>query len=254
LKRHAFVLAGWVRVAAEAHLSPIVIAVSNALDEHWQWEERAANAFRVIHAPLKASEPFSLTETGASLTASQKASLQRKLMACAKRDLQPLAVSRLLTDAVRQVAAQNGTVGENILAVSLPREATKTPPVMSISRDLAMQNDTIAVLNYRAAGDPLWHAPHLVGGDMEFMHVTVGTSFPELGPDVPIWMLGPVVLSRRTHSPADGIIPDLSVDHVPGGWSLFAEAAGAICESLPGPCVVSIFVQPPPLRAQRAAK
>lgn len=246
-KRHAFVLAGWVRHAPEAPLAPIVIAVSNALDETWGWREQAESEFKVSQAALADGAPFSLTETGANLSPSDKLSLQRVLMSCVTRDLPPMEISRLLADAIRRVASKNATVGENILAVSLPAEATKKPPAMFVSGELAMRPDEIGVLNFRAAGDPLWHAPHLVGGDMEFMHVSVRAEPTDLGPEVPAWMRGPMILSRRIHSNTNGIVPDITLDLVSSGWGLFAEASQAVCETSPSPCVVIVFLQPPPL-------
>jgi hypothetical protein len=249
LKRHAFVLAGWVRLSPGAGLAPIVIAISNALDQYWQWRDHAADEFTVIEATLSSTELFSLTETGARLSHSQNATLQRELMACVRRQLPPLAAARLLANAIRDVSSQNTTVGQNLLAVSLPLQATAGGPAISVSRDLAMRSDMIAALNFRGDGKPIWHGPHLIAGDMDFMHFRGQAVWPDLGPEKPAWMRGPLVLSRRTNSAVNGIAPDLSSDHVPGGWGLFAEAHESLCTSSPGPCVIAVSIDNPPLAA-----
>lgn len=56
-KRQAFVVAGWARFSKDGELTPFLSAISNALDDAWNWQDLPQNEFSVRTMPLPVYTP-----------------------------------------------------------------------------------------------------------------------------------------------------------------------------------------------------
>lgn len=127
-KRHAFVGAGWIKQSAGATLSPTVILISNyqAGNKHGHLLAEANNEFEIWLSPeLKKSDKCFFLLTGQQpVSAEDKMyvrELNRNLKRCASKDVSPKTILSLLSVIIRRFAARYKTVGNNLMAVSLPK-------------------------------------------------------------------------------------------------------------------------------------
>jgi hypothetical protein len=241
-KRHAFVAAGWVKTSDEAQLSPIVISVSNALDDAWNWQADSSPAFIVRNWTLPAGVATHVVATGARLDPDLADDLRRSIHRCYEHGAGPDTYVRLLAAAIRTVADSNPTVGRDLLALALPATAAAGSPGLSVPLGSKFVPNQVSSL-YLPDGDldGVLYAPTYTcdGGAMANVSVRLDVP-PQMGPSVPPWLIGPVLLSSRTGQVdvPGGIRPLLS-DRYRVGFSMVAEFRRGGGE-LPTPCILAL--------------
>jgi hypothetical protein len=115
---------GWTRTSPDAPFYPIVCRISNFHDELGAPLPQARTEFvSQIHIARGPREDvlFATGQVGRQLLTA----LTRNLRRTVSRRLGPEPLTRLLAQGVRQAAKQNSTVGEGLLAVSLPKRAVE---------------------------------------------------------------------------------------------------------------------------------
>ena len=122
-KRHSFVGIGWIKLAVDNQLRPIVTTISNALDHDGGLLPVAQDEFGVTHRVLPDSKPFHLEITGQPMAEKTKVQTLRLLRRCVAKNAGPIPMAQILCGAVRATASRNETVGRNLLVVSIPRSS-----------------------------------------------------------------------------------------------------------------------------------
>lgn len=121
-KRHAVVGVGWAQLDNEEHLSPFQIVISNAMARAGQWEPTAASEFHVRGVELNNQSVY-VSAAGAAMPPEVLVRLKRDLTNAVERGATPAAIIHLLAVQVRRAAQQNSTVGSQLIAMVLPRDA-----------------------------------------------------------------------------------------------------------------------------------
>lgn len=125
IKRQAFVGIGWVRGTPIEPLQPIICTVSNALNNDLDWLPEATDQFRMQSRLLRAGRPYLFVATGQRLPHNIRRDLERNFKKIAGRRIGPLAIGRLLAEAIWDIASQNNAVGSNLMLVNLPKIAVE---------------------------------------------------------------------------------------------------------------------------------
>ena len=172
LKRHAFVAAGWVKLAREAPLVPVIVSISNAVDDRWRWQRVASDQFIVLHALLRPSGRAELRCTGQHLEELKAKRLRRQIDRCIEHNAGPGACVEILAKAIRDAARTRDTIGANLLAVSLPIAATAHEPSLSMPVRSSFASDAVTSV-YLAAGDEIGvlYGPHYTCGGFSYSDI-----------------------------------------------------------------------------------
>lgn len=114
------------------------------------------------------SGTISLISNGVAMTAEHRHALQRNLLEVAKRQVGLGTLVRLLTDAVRDVAASKSSVGRGLMVTVLPRSAVKSDDASHLAL-YGIGADETPQFAYLPAeqGELVGYGPHFVcGGGM----------------------------------------------------------------------------------------
>jgi hypothetical protein len=209
-KRQAFVGVGWfargappdesdasraldaVRSAAQ----PVIVAISNALDDRWDWRSEAEAKFRSQARGLSKSspDPFAFASAGVPLTTDETHDVQRVLNRLSARVRGPEPYVRVLVSAARRVAARSSGVGADLMVAVVPRNAVGTGG-FAMTFDGSIPRDTTSTFYLPAASRVgVLYGPHYVDRGIQMRGATVmpGAGF---GDDFPLFFGGPLVLS-----------------------------------------------------------
>ena len=117
--RHHLVFAGiaWVRPPGQESLQVLICFVSNCHDEHGALQAEARNDFRVYHRILEPGEFHGFFTIGTALSSEERQRLKERTRTASTVD----DLTAGLVQTVREVAARDGTVSKNVLAVTIPR-------------------------------------------------------------------------------------------------------------------------------------
>jgi len=117
--RHHLMFAGiaWVRPPGRQSLQVLICFVSNCHDEHGAPQAEARDDFRVHHRIFEPGEFHGFFTIGAALSPEERQRLKERTRAATTVD----GLAAGLVQTVREVAARNGTVSKNVLAVTIPR-------------------------------------------------------------------------------------------------------------------------------------
>lgn len=251
-KRHAFVVVGWANVEPNGALWPYICAISNALDDRWNWLKQAQDDFRVRIVPFPKNGLFGFVDVGQRLNKEENGWLSRQLGQCIKRGAtHPVSFIRLLAQCIRRVAVRNISVGNGLLAVSIPRAATSKPPALVTPLLPPYRNDEVLSLYYPPTQfQGSFRAPNYTCGGMTMWGIEFGVSSKPIEPpiEVPPWERGVLLLSKRLGSAKEqsGIRPQLHEDYDLGGMSVIGES-DAWPDGSPSPCLMHIGFGTPKL-------
>ncbi len=132
-KRHAFVGVGWTRRSNEESFQPIVCQISNAIDSSGHWIKQANDKFELRYSIVKESDRFGLLSAGHEFKGPHRDIVIRKLNECIEKDEDPYSIMEILADAIRTVATYDPTVGESLLAVSIPKDRAGDKVILAIA-------------------------------------------------------------------------------------------------------------------------
>jgi hypothetical protein len=214
-KRHAFVGVGWMahgtpprdleperaQQALFAALRPAIVAISNALDDRWDWLSEAEATFRILvrHLAVQGGGPLAFASAGAALTPGESADLTRVLNRLTERVHGAVPYLRVLAAMIRRVAARTSTVGRDLMVTLLPRNAVGRTGV-TIPLGGTIPADAVSTF-YLPDGSrtPLQYGPHYFDRFMQSKGMQVITGGDHIGPvdegEVPLFFGGPLVLS-----------------------------------------------------------
>ena len=123
--RHHLMFGGiaWARQPGRQSLRVLICFVSNCHDEHGALQAEARDDFRVHHRILEPGEPSRLFTIGVALSTEERQRLKERTRTATTLD----DLTTGLVQAVREVAARDGTVSKNVLAVTIPRAVVERP-------------------------------------------------------------------------------------------------------------------------------
>ena len=124
LRRLVFTGIGWALLPNEAQVSPIILTVSNALDDTGAWLAYAETEFTVRpNVGPNQQRAFILRSYGQNLPLRELVRTTRYLRRCVERQTGPEPVAKLLADKIRLLADTYPTVGKSLMVSCLPRKA-----------------------------------------------------------------------------------------------------------------------------------
>jgi hypothetical protein len=117
--RHHLMFGGiaWARQPGRESLRVLICFVSNCHDEHGALQAEARDDFRVHHRILEPGDTHGFFSIGAALSTEERHRLKERTRTATSLD----DLTAGLVEAVREVAARDGTVSKNVLAVTIPR-------------------------------------------------------------------------------------------------------------------------------------
>ena len=180
-KRHAFVGIGWTNVAGKKIFQPIVCRISNFHDTKGTCLNEAQDQFAASIYILGEKDPFTLMSVGQFLPIGEPTELRRLIRRGLAKRVGPQAITRFLVDVVRKAATANTAVGENLLAVSLPRSPVERAAASGDVAVLATVPNTAAMsFLYVQAGrtDGIQYGPNVVCGGAALTEVKCGPLHP----------------------------------------------------------------------------
>ena len=185
IKRHAFAVAGYAKLRSlpDDPALPMATAVTNAMDNEWNWLDKAESSFRLVKPHgIRPRISNMIFWTGAALKSSESAILKRQIRrVLEQRNHNPLGgVVDTLVTGVRAVSRRNSTVGPNVLATVMPRSTLNTANVTTSHGYPDWDYDGITAAYYPESSDAgLIYAPALVAPGLGAMYGGVFTDSPE---------------------------------------------------------------------------
>jgi hypothetical protein len=166
-KRHAFVGVGWTLLAPDEQLRAAICTISNAQGEQGGWLPKARDKFTLQYTVLPELKSHQLENVGQRLSEKKTAEIERQIKNCIEHKTGPKPIARLLVRAVREVAARKRQVGQDLLVVSLPRNAVPSGELILMN---APPNREEMTFLYVPAGenDGVQYGPVLVGCGPQF--------------------------------------------------------------------------------------
>jgi hypothetical protein len=134
VRRTSFVGAGFVgmknpaqfgRPASPDELHPFLAVISNAQGLAEEWRPVADQDFAVSVGYLPAEDACLFHAAGQRFTGPVRVALERDIRRCLDRACRPESVARLLTRAIRAVAATNPQVGPNVMCTIVRRDEVR---------------------------------------------------------------------------------------------------------------------------------
>lgn len=119
-KRLAVVGVGFARFPTVGH-QPYLAWVSDSLDPPHAWRPRARPAFASYVRPLPSQQAFEVASYGQRLPREHQAELRRSVRQVLEHASGPLAIARLVTEVIQDVAQSNPAVGTNVMCMILTR-------------------------------------------------------------------------------------------------------------------------------------
>lgn len=179
-KCHAFVGVGWTLLAPGNRFRPAICSISNAQGEQGEWLSEARDEFSLRYTILPESDLYQLEDAGQRLGKKEKAELERQINSCIKHKTGPKPIARLMAREVRQIAAGNRKVGQNLLVVSLPRSAIPSGELVFMNAPPSREEMTF--LHVPAGGyDGIQYGPMLVGCGPQFRDWRASSGFARFG-------------------------------------------------------------------------
>jgi hypothetical protein len=132
-KRHAFIGVGWGRLEKGADISPVVLRLTNALEEDGSWREKADPAFELTSHEVEVGKHTRLMSLGATVPEYLFKSTARIVERGITRGANQYAIIRLLAGVIRRVASSNNTVGKTLLAMVVPKKRCDAPELTNSS-------------------------------------------------------------------------------------------------------------------------
>lgn len=150
----------WARPPGRKSSRVFICFVSNCHDEHGALQAEARDDFRVHHRILEPGDFHGFLNIGAALSIEERLRLkERTRRATALDDL-----TAGLVEAVREVAARDGTVSKNVLAVTIPRAVVEQEwrDVMLLAGPPLTLNAIGSVYFPENSQAPIQYRPHFV--------------------------------------------------------------------------------------------
>jgi len=152
LQRLVFAGIGWALLPNETTVSPIVLTVSNALDDSGAWLAEAETEFKIRpNIGPNRQRTSILYSHGQTLPARELAATRRFLRRCVERRTGPEPVARLLVDKIRSLAGRYPNVGKSLMVSSLPWQTAFSPQqhiITDLSPSAAMTERDTASFRY----------------------------------------------------------------------------------------------------------
>lgn len=171
-RRHAFMLAGW-SLSSGGRRTPVLVTVSNALDERGEWLVTAEESFR---QRVFANDPrkFSLHSIGAVVPQRTVDEVRRSLRRGFEKGIGPRSVLRMLVRAIRSVAIIDSSVSMHLLGVCVPPCALESGPRTILAG--GPQPGSITFVDYKIPQEfGSWMGPHFVCGGSGLTGFMVGS-------------------------------------------------------------------------------
>ena len=227
-RRHAFFGTGWATFASDSDTEPYFVYISNFHDRQLKQLPVASDKFEIIVQRLR-DLPFKFARVGQPLSAGDVTHLKNAARPARKHSAGAAGYVDILASIIRRVAKNAPTVGSNLLATVIPREAVgKGGFVTPLNRKLAPGRVTCIYLP--ADGNRgVAYGPHYTCGGMLAKDMLAAS---EVGPvdegEVPLWFLGSLVLSISQPSASntarqsllETLFPDLKVRILAGPQSV----------------------------------
>ena len=151
LKRQAFVGVGWTKSSTDEHFKPVVCQISNAIDSSGNWINEANDKFELKYSILEETVKFGLLSAGHEFKGAHRNIVMRYLHECIENDENPYDIMKILADAIRTVSTYDSTVGEALLAVSIPKVRAGEKAVFAIAS--TPNKDSLTFLYIIPVGD-----------------------------------------------------------------------------------------------------
>jgi hypothetical protein len=150
----------WARPPGRKSSRVFICFVSNCHDEHGALQAEARDDFRVHHRVLEPGDFHGFFNIGAALSIEERLRLKERTRRATTLD--DLTVS--LVEAVREVAARDGTVSKNVLAVTIPRAVVEQEwrDVMLLAGPPLTLNAIGSVYFPENSQAPIQYRPHFV--------------------------------------------------------------------------------------------
>jgi hypothetical protein len=177
--RHAFQGIGWFRLQGEDWLSPGIITIHNGIDEQTgRWLVGPVEEFRTARQfPSSFPGGCILNSVGVVPSAAEKDAVVRLVRKCVKHQTSaPATVHKALIMAMRWLGSRHSTVGNSLLAVSLPKRSVEEWERTGKTTLLAaLPNNSTATLTYVSPqGSLTWFGPHIAGEGVVLTGVKAG--------------------------------------------------------------------------------
>ena len=133
IRGHAFLSVGWARTQPSSDLQPIVILISNNLDERWQWLGHTEERFTRRSWGLPRTSEGQLRWVGRGITTEEAEQHYQYLKGHAQRGGDARGAAFLLANFIRSVARRDSAVGNGILLSLLSKSAVGQPVSTSLT-------------------------------------------------------------------------------------------------------------------------
>lgn len=178
-KRHAFLVSGWAKFVdskedTNAPFGSFACAISNALTPTWTWETKAKENFQILGIELR-NRPFQICSVGQPVPSKIVKIMVERIRDYNLIERGPEPYIKIVAQAILDTAASNGSVGRNLMAVSLPRAALEKGGglVMPLSGALPTTEPVALYLSENAS--PIRYGPNCTCNGESFKHVSFGS-------------------------------------------------------------------------------
>jgi hypothetical protein len=174
LKRHAFLISGWARFhQRDAPLEPFSVAISNALNQTWQWLAEAKESFSYFGKRLD-TDPFRLDSVGQHLPNRIHKQLVRRIRTYINRERGPEAYIQLLASAIRDTSSVNPLVGRNLMAIALPLPALSSNQGLTIPLKFPVSSkQPVALYLPSSSTEPVLYGPNYTCNGLDITGIWV---------------------------------------------------------------------------------
>jgi hypothetical protein len=179
-RHHAFQGAGWFRLQGEEQLSPGIMMIHNGVDEQTGgWLVEPLEEFRTAtQFPSSLPGGCILNSVGVVASAAEKDAVVRLLRKCVKhRSSTPATVHKALIISMRWLSSRHPTIGNSLLAVSLPKHSVEEWQRTGLTTLIAaLPNNSTATFTYVSPqGSLTWFGPHIASEGVVLTGVQAGS-------------------------------------------------------------------------------
>jgi hypothetical protein len=133
IRRHAFLSVGWARTEPSSGLQPLLILISNSLDQRWQWLGRPEERFTRRAWGLPPESEGQLRWVGRGISANEAEQHYQYLKGHAQGGGDARGAAFLLANCIRSVARRDSAVGKGVLLSVLSKAVVGQPVSTSLT-------------------------------------------------------------------------------------------------------------------------
>jgi len=163
-KRLAILVTGWVQANKGGRYVPFISTITNALDENWEWKEKADNDFicRLHRFDDLNENEVEVYWLGVHVPQQIREETDRKIRKRLERGGGPRVAVHILANAIRKIAANNKLVNDDLMAVSIPLKAVGNNFIEVSIKDIFPQDQVASQHFFSGEDEGVRYQPHYV--------------------------------------------------------------------------------------------